>query len=86
MDRRIYNDNVHILLASSVRDANRFSVFVWTGESDLNTLRRKKSPFSKTSGYVRTGPKFTAQRDTKIRFFETLKKPALFATSGLCGL
>ena len=43
---------------------HRFSVFVWTGENDSNTLsadacfffkkRRKKSQFSKISGYVWT--------------------------------
>ena len=43
----------------------RFCVYVWTGENDSNTLRvdtiffqkrRKKTPFSKISAYVWTGP------------------------------
>ena len=41
---------------------HRFSVFMWTGENDSNTLRvdgyffenGKKNPFSKISGYVWT--------------------------------
>ena len=43
----------------------RFSVFVWTSENDSSTLcmdayffenGEKKSPFSKISGYMWTGP------------------------------
>ena len=69
------NDVIHHyvnyrLNACSVRDSIAFplySVFVWTGESDSNTLRmnpyfffqngEKKSPFSKIARYVWMGPK-----------------------------
>ena len=55
--------------ACSVRDTIVFPLFtvsVWAGEKDSNTLlvdaffsekKGKKSPFSKISGYVWTGPK-----------------------------
>ena len=35
---------------------HRLSVFVWSGENDSNTLRVKKSKFSKIAGYVWTRP------------------------------
>ena len=36
---------------------NRFVVYVWTGETDAKTVRRKKVAFSNEYRYLWTGPK-----------------------------
>ena len=36
---------------------NRFVVYVWTGETDAKTVRRKKVAFSNEYGYLWTGAK-----------------------------